>query len=117
MPSRSLTLPSTLSLSRDPARLPASGVLRRVDRRRVPTVAVVTTAVIACLGLLLGLEATAVGSRSPPPPRLVSDGGAGRGAGVRGGWRPAGLGAARARGAAFVNVAAVAWLALETVNI
>ena len=49
------------SIARDGV-LPASGFLRRVDRRRSPIGAIVVTSVVACLGLLLGLHTAAVGS-------------------------------------------------------
>jgi amino acid transporter len=101
--------------------LPASRFLRRVDRRRAPIGAIVTTTVAACLGLLLGLHSAAVGS-------LIAFGTAGIYvafllvalaaliARVRGTWIPAGrirLG----RAGTAINFLAVAWLAFETVNI
>ena len=43
-------------------RLPGSRFLRRVDRRQVPIGGIIATTVVGGLGLLLGLEATAVGS-------------------------------------------------------
>jgi amino acid transporter len=101
--------------------LPGSRFLRRVDRRKAPIGAIVTTAVAACLGLLLGLHSAAVGS-------LITFGTAGIYvafllvalaaliARVRGTWKPAGrvhLG----RAGVVVNALAVAWLAFETVNI
>ena len=101
------------SIARDDV-LPASAFLRRVDRRKAPIGAIAVTAVVACLGLLLGLEAAAVGS-------LIAFGTAAIYlsflltalaaliARLRGTWR-------RAQGSC-VNVLAVAWLAFETVNI
>ena len=97
-------------------------MLRRVDRRRAPIGAIVVTTVLACLGLLLGLSATAVGS-------LIAFGTAAIYvsfllialaaliARVRGTWQPAGrvrLGRAGPRRSTSL---AVAWLAFETVNI
>ncbi len=120
MSAQALTARTMYSVARDGA-LPGSRFLRRVDRRRVPIGAIVTTAVVACLGLLLGLEAAAVGS-------LIAFGTAAIYvafllialgaliARLRGSWKPAGrirLG----RAGVVVNVLAVAWLAFETVNI
>ena len=108
------------SIARDGV-LPASGFLRRVDRRRSPIGAIVVTAVVACLGLLLGLHTAAVGS-------LIAFGTAAIYvsfllialaaliARVRGTWVPAGQ-VGRGRAALVINVLAVAWLAFETVNI
>lgn len=61
MAAQALTARTMYSVARDGA-LPGSGFLRKVDRRRVPIGAIVVTAVIACLGLLLGLHSAAVGS-------------------------------------------------------
>ena len=120
MAAQALTARSIYSIARDGV-LPGSGFLRRVDRRRTPIGATVTTAVVACLGLLLGLDSTAVGS-------LIAFGTAAiyvaflmvalaaLVARVRGTWVPAGhvqLG----RLGLVVNVLAVLWLAFETVNI
>jgi amino acid transporter len=120
MSAQALTARTMYSIARDGA-LPGSRFLRRVDRRRVPLGAMVVTAVVACLGLLLGLESAAVGS-------LIAFGTAAIYvafllialaaliARLRGTWRPAGriqLG----RAGVVVNVLAVAWLAFETVNI
>jgi amino acid transporter len=120
MSAQALTARTMYSIARDGA-LPGSRFLRRVDRRRVPLGAVVVTTVVACLGLLLGLEAAAVGS-------LIAFGTAAIYvafllialaaliARLRGTWRPAGriqLG----RAGVVVNLLAVAWLAFETVNI
>jgi amino acid transporter len=108
------------SVARDDV-LPGSRFLRRVDRRRAPIGAIVTTAVAACLGLLLGLHSAAVGS-------LIAFGTAGiyvafllvalaaLVARLRGTWKPSGhvrLG----RAGVVVNALAVAWLAFETINI
>jgi len=120
MAAQALTARTMFSIARDGA-LPASGFLRRVDRRRAPIGAIVVTAVIACLGLLLGLDTAAVGS-------LIAFGTAAIYvafllialaaliARVRGTWRPAGriqLG----RLGVVINALAVGWLAFETVNI
>jgi amino acid transporter len=120
MAAQSLTARTMYSIARD-GTLPASRLLTRVDRRKAPIGAIVVTAVIACLGLLLGLESAAVGS-------LIAFGTAAIYvafllialaaliARLRGTWKPAGrirLG----RLGVVVNVLAVAWLAFETVNI
>jgi amino acid transporter len=120
MAAQALTARTMYSVARDGA-LPGSRFLRTVDRRRAPIGAIVTTAAIACLGLLLGLDSAAVGS-------LIAFGTAAIYvafllialaaliARLRGTWRPSGrirLG----RLGLVVNVLAVAWLAFETVNI
>lgn len=100
--------------------LPGSKVLSRVDRRGVPAAALVLVTVIACLGLLLGLETAAIGS-------LITFGTGGifvsfllvasgpLWARLRRGWTPARplLG----RAGLAINVLAVAWLAFEAANI
>ena len=53
--------PAMFSIARDGV-LPGSRFLRRVDRRSCPIGAIVTTTVVACLGLLIGLNSAAVGS-------------------------------------------------------
>jgi amino acid transporter len=120
MAAQAVTARTMYSMGRDGV-LPGSRALRTVDRRRAPIGATVVTAVIACLGLLLGLDSTAVGS-------LIAFGTAAIYvsflmialaaliARLRGTWKPAGrirLG----RAGLVVNVLAVAWLAFETVNI
>jgi amino acid transporter len=120
MAAQALTARTMYSIARDGA-LPGSRFLRRVDRRRAPVGAIVTTAAVACLGLLLGLDSAAVGS-------LIAFGTAAIYvafllialaaliARLRGTWSPAGriqLG----RAGVFVNALAVAWLAFEAVNI
>jgi amino acid transporter len=120
MAAQALTARTMYSIARD-GTLPASRFLRTVDRRRAPIGAIVATTVIACLGLLLGLDSAAVGS-------LITFGTAAIYvafllialaaliARVRGTWEPAGriqLG----RLGLVVNVLAVGWLAFETVNI
>jgi amino acid transporter len=109
-----LTARTIFSIARDGV-LPGSSFLSRVNHRRVPLGAVVVTAVIACLGLLLGLHSAAVGS-------LIAFGTAAvyvafllvalaaLVARVRGRWRPG-------RRGLVVNALAVAWLSFETVNI
>jgi amino acid transporter len=120
MAAQAVTSRTMYSIARDGA-LPGSRFLRRVDRRRTPIGAIATTAVVACLGLLLGLDSAAVGS-------LIAFGTAAIYvafllialaaliARLRGTWKPAGpirLG----RLGTIVNVLAVAWLSFETVNI
>jgi amino acid transporter len=117
---QALTARSIYSIARDGV-LPGSGFLRRVDRRKTPVGAIVATTVVACLGLLLGLESTAVGS-------LIAFGTAAiyvafflvalaaLVARLRGTWKPAGR-VRLGRAGLLVNAAAVVWLAFETVNI
>jgi amino acid transporter len=120
MAAQALTARSIYSIARDGV-LPASGFLRTVDRRKSPIGATVVTAVVACLGLLLGLDSTAVGS-------LIAFGTAAIYvsflltalaaliARLRGTWVPAGA-VQLGRAGLVVNVLAVCWLAFETVNI
>ena len=120
MAAQSATGRAIFSIARDGV-LPASGFLRRVDRRGVPMGAIATTAVIAALGLLLGLDSAAVGS-------LIAFGTAAiyvafllialaaLVARVRGTWVPAGA-VRLGRAGLAVNALAVAWLAFEAVNI
>jgi amino acid transporter len=120
MASQALTARTIYSVARDGA-LPGWRLLRTVDRRRAPMAAIVATGVIACAGLLLGLEAAAVGS-------LIAFGTAAIYvsflmtalaaliARARGTWRPAGS-VRLGRAGAVANVLAVVWLAFETVNI
>jgi amino acid transporter len=117
---QALTARVIYSVARDGV-LPASGFLRRVDRRRSPVGAITVTALVACLGLLLGLHSAAVGS-------LIAFGTAAiyvafllvalaaLVARVRGTWVPAGH-VQRGRAGLVVNVLAVGWLLFETVNI
>ena len=117
---QALTTRAIYSVSRDGV-LPGSRVLRRVGWRRTPVGALAATTVVACLGLLLGLDSTAVGS-------LIAFGTAAiyvafllvavaaLVARLRGTWTPAGpvrLG----RWGVAINTAAVVWLTFETVNI
>ena len=117
---QSLTARTLYSMARDGV-LPASAQLRRVDRRGSPLGGTVATAVVACAGLLLGLDSTAIGT-------LIVFGTAGVYvafllvalaallARLRGTWRPRGE-LQRGRAGLAVNALAVAWLAFETVNI
>ena len=114
MAAQSLTARTMYSIARDGV-LPGSRFLSRVNERRVPVVAVVVTAVLAALGLLLGLHSAAVGT-------LIAFGTAAVYvsflltalaaliARLRGTWGSGRAGLA-------INVLAVAWLAFETVNI
>jgi amino acid transporter len=118
---QSLTARAIYSIARDGV-LPGSRLLRRVDRRRSPVGAIAATAVVACVGLLLGLNSAAAGS-------LITFGTAAiyvafllvvlaaLVARVRGSWVPAGDVRLGRRAGLVVNLAAVAWLAFETVNI
>jgi amino acid transporter len=117
---QALTARMMFSVARDGV-LPASRFLASVDRRGTPVGAVVATAVIACLGLLLGLHSAAVGS-------LIAFGTAAIYvsflmialaaliARLRGTWKPA-RGRGMRRAGTIVNALAVVWLAFETVNI
>jgi amino acid transporter len=120
MAAQSLTARTMYSIARDGV-LPGSGFLRTVGVRGAPVGAIAVTAVIACLGLLLGLHSAAVGS-------LIAFGTAAiyvafllvalaaLVARLRGTWTPGGrirLG----RAGIVVNALAVAWLTFETVNI
>jgi amino acid transporter len=120
MAAQGLTARGIYSVARDGV-LPASGFLRRVDRRQIPIGGLITVTVIACLGLLLGLESAAIGTiitfgTAAIYVAFLMTALAALLARVRGTWRPAGhirLG----RAGVVVNAAAVAWLAFETVNI
>jgi amino acid transporter len=115
MAAQALTARTMFSISRDGV-LPGSRVLGSVDRRRSPLGATAVTAVVACLGLLLGLNSNAVGT-------LIAFGTAAiyvqflliavaaLVARLRGTWTRGG------RIGLAINVAAVGWLAFETVNI
>jgi amino acid transporter len=120
MAAQALTARTIFSLARDGA-LPASRVLRTVDRRRVPIAAIAVTALVACLGLLLGLDSAAVGSliafgTAAIYVSFLMTAVAALIARLRGSWRPAGL-VRLHRAGMVVNVLAVGWLAFETVNI
>ncbi|HST43486.1 MAG TPA: amino acid permease [Conexibacter sp.] len=120
MSAQALTARTIYSVARDGV-LPGSRFLRTVGRHRTPLGASVVTAVVACLGLLLGLSTAAVGS-------LIAFGTAAVYvtfllialaaliARLRGSWRPAGhiqLG----RAGVVLNALAVLWLSFEAVNI
>jgi amino acid transporter len=108
MAAQALTARTMFSIARDGV-LPGSRLLSSVDRRHSPVGATVVTAVVACLGLLLGLNSNAVGT-------LIAFGTAAiyvqflliAAAALVGRWRAPGT---------AVNLAAVAWLTFETVNI
>ena len=116
--SQALTARTIYSVARDGV-LPASRLLGRVDRRQVPLGATAVTTVVACLGLLLGLDATAVGS-------LIAFGTAAiylsflliavaaLVARLQGRWVPGG---AHPGLRTAINVLAVLWLVFETINI
>ncbi|NHC13144.1 APC family permease [Motilibacter deserti] len=108
------------SMSRDEV-LPGSRALQRLNRHQAPVGAIAGVTLVGGAGLLLGLDSTAMGS-------LLAFGTAvaylvflliavaallGRLAGT---WAPAG-GARRARRGLVLNVAAVAWLGFEFVNV
>ena len=120
MAAQSLTARMLYSMARDDA-LPASRFLRRVDRRGSPLGAIVVTAVIACGGLVLGLDSTAIGTllvfgTAAIYVSFLLVAVAALVARVRGSWKPGGhiqLG----RAGLVLNAVAVAWLAFETVNI
>jgi amino acid transporter len=120
MAAQALTARTMYSVARDGA-LPGSRFLKMVDRRKVPVGAIAATTVIACLGLLLGLDSAAVGS-------LIAFGTAAIYvafflialaaliARVRGTWVPAGR-VQLGRAGLVINTLAVLWLAFESVNI
>ncbi len=114
MAAQALTARAMYSVSRDGV-LPGSRLLRAVDRRHVPLGAIAVTAVIASLGLLLGLDSAAVGTliafgTSAIYVSFLLTAVAALVARLRGTWGSGRLGLA-------INVLAVAWLAFETVNI
>jgi amino acid transporter len=120
MAAQAVTARTIFSLARDRA-LPASSFLSRVDRRRVPIGAYVATSVVACLGLLLGLDSAAVGSliafgTAAIYVSFLMTAVAALVARLRGTWRPAGL-VRLGRWGVALNVLAVLWLAFETANI
>jgi amino acid transporter len=118
---QSLTARAMYSIARDDV-LPGSRFLRRVDRRSCPIGAIVVTTVVACLGLLLGLNSAAVGS-------LIAFGTtaiyaafllvavAALIARVRGKWVPGGNVRFGRRTGLVINIGAVVWLSFETINI
>jgi amino acid transporter len=120
MSAQAVTARTIYSLARDGV-LPASARLRRVNARKAPIGAIVLTAVVACLGLLLGLHTAAVGS-------LIAFGTAAIYvafllvalaaliARTRGGWTPGGR-VQLGRAGLVINVLAVIWLTFEAINI
>jgi amino acid transporter len=120
MAAQAATARAIYSIARDDV-LPASGFLRRVDRRGTPVGAIAATTAVASLGLLLGLHTAAVGS-------LIAFGTAAIYvafllialaaliARVRGSWVPAGA-IRLGRLGVVINVLAVAWLGFEALNI
>ena len=115
-----ITARAIYSVARDDV-LPASSFLRSVDRRQVPIGATIVTAVDRLPGPAarppLGRDRQPDRVRHGRDLRLVpADRGRGLIARLRGAWRPAGhiqLG----RAGHVLNVLAVVWLALETLNI
>jgi amino acid transporter len=117
---QALSARTIYSIARDDM-LPRSQALRRVDRRGSPVSAMAAVIVIASVGLLLGLESTAIGT-------LIVFGTAAiyvsfllvalaaLVARLRGTWKPAGT-VQLGRAGLVLNVLAVAWLAFETANI
>ncbi|MFF5703050.1 APC family permease [Streptomyces sp. NPDC012794] len=108
------------SLARDGV-FPFSRQVRRVNRRQAPIGGLIASTLVSCTGLLLGLNATAIGS-------LIAFGTAATFlpfflvtlaaliARLRGTWVPSGhirLG----RKGTFLNVLAVLWTAFEVVNV
>jgi amino acid transporter len=115
-----ITARAIYSVARDGV-LPGSAFLRAVDRRQVPLGAIAVTTLIACAGLMLGLDSAAIGSliafgtSAAYVAFLLLATGA-LVARVRGRWRPGGRVQLGLRGL-VVNVLAVGWLAFETVNV
>jgi amino acid transporter len=120
MAAQGATARGIYSVARDGV-LPGSSLLRRVDSRQAPIGALVATTVIACAGMLLGLNSASIGT-------LIAFGTAAiylafllvavaaLVARVRGSWIPSGR-VQLGRWGLALNIAAVAWLAFETVNI
>src|SRR6185295_19254332 len=120
MAAQGITARSIYSVARDGA-LPASHFLSKVDRHGTPRGALLATTVVGCLGLLLGLDSTAIGS-------LITFGTAGiyvafllvalaaLVARLRATWTPGGT-VQLGRAGTVLNAAAVAWLVFETINI
>jgi amino acid transporter len=117
---QALTARVVYSVARDGV-LPGSRFLAHVDRRRSPVGAIALTTVVAAAGLLLGLDASAVGTliafgTAAIYVSFLLTATAALIARVSGRWAPAGhvqLG----RAGLVVNALAVAWLAFEAVNI
>jgi amino acid transporter len=120
MAAQALTARTIFALARDGA-LPGSRLLRRVDRRKTPVGGVIATTVVGCLGLLLGLNSAAVGSliafgTAAIYVSFLMTAVAAVVARLRGSWRPGGA-LRLGRAGLVINVLAVVWLAVETVNI
>jgi amino acid transporter len=102
--------------------LPASGLLRRVDKRKVPFAAMVVSTLLASLGLALGLNATAVGT-------LIAFGSGGFFfvflivvtcallARLTGKWKPEVGAFTLGRWGVPVNLTAFVWLLFESINV
>ncbi|MFY0731602.1 APC family permease [Pseudomonas sp. NFX15] len=102
--------------------LPASALLRRVDKRKVPFAAMVFSTLFASFGLALGLNATAVGT-------LIAFGSGGFFvvflivvscallARLSGRWKPEPGVFSLGRWGLLVNVAAFVWLVFEAINV
>jgi amino acid transporter len=115
MAAQALTARTMFSIARDGV-LPGSRLLSSVDRRRSPLAAIVVSAAVASAGLLLGLDSNAVGTliafgTAAVYVQFLLIAAAALTARVRGTWSRGG------RTGLVVNVAAVVWLAFETVNI
>ncbi|MEU8132780.1 APC family permease [Streptodolium elevatio] len=107
------------SMARDGV-LPASKTLRRINKRQVPLGALAVDLVISCCALLLGLEASAIGSivtfgSSALYLTFLAIAFAALVARVRGTWVPSGIRLGRV--GLVINIGAVLWLAFEFVNI
>ncbi|WP_236243500.1 APC family permease [Streptomyces sp. CC228A] len=108
------------SLARDGV-FPFSRHVKRVNRRKAPIGGLVASTLVSCAGLLLGLDATAIGSliafgtaATFLPFFLVSL--AALVARLRGTWVPAGH-IRQGRRGTFLNVLAVVWTGFEVVNV
>ncbi|MBT2487641.1 amino acid permease [Streptomyces sp. ISL-96] len=108
------------SLARDGV-FPLSRYVRKVNRRQAPIGGLIASTVVSCSGLLLGLNATAIGSliafgtaATFLPFFLVSL--AALVARLRGTWVPSGH-IRQGRKGTFLNVLAVLWTAFEVANV
>jgi amino acid transporter len=112
---------AVFGMARD-SMLPASAVLRKVDKRKVPFAAMLFSTLFASFGLALGLNATAVGT-------LIAFGSGGFFivflivvscallARLRGKWRPEPGTFSLGRWGLPVNLAAFFWLVFESINV